>query len=116
MIAPGPKRDDDYLHNPVQIRARDASDLAAREPFQNALDFEAYNLGHLMTAACVHHRATGKSNLLDVAAKAADYLVAIARHPGPGYLAYIAVSTRRTTWGSSSSTGTHLPISGWPAP
>ena len=32
-----------------------------------------------MTAACVHHRATGKSNLLAVAVKAADYLVGVAR-------------------------------------
>ena len=29
--------------------------------------------GHLMTAACVHHRATGKTTLLQVAIKAADY-------------------------------------------
>jgi uncharacterized protein len=28
-----------------------------------------------MTAACVHHRATGKSNLMDVAKKAADFLI-----------------------------------------
>ena len=71
------QRDDGYLHTPVQIRAR-AGDQGA-EPFQNDLDFETYNLGHLMTAACVHHRATGKSNLLAVAVKAADYLVEIAR-------------------------------------
>ncbi|HEY2157067.1 MAG TPA: beta-L-arabinofuranosidase domain-containing protein, partial [Isosphaeraceae bacterium] len=64
------QRDDGYLHTPVQIRARGGA-----EPFHDSLDFEAYNLGHLMTAACVHHRATGKSNLLAVAAKAADYLV-----------------------------------------
>jgi DUF1680 family protein len=38
------------------------------------MDFETYNLGHLMTAACVHLRATGKTSLLDVARRAADYL------------------------------------------
>jgi len=35
---------------------------------------ELYNLGHLFTAAAVHHRVTGKVSLLDVAVKAADYL------------------------------------------
>lgn len=71
------QRDDGYLHTPVQIRARNGD--ADAEPFQNSLDFEAYNLGHLMSAACVHHRATGKTNLLGVATKAADYLLSVAR-------------------------------------
>jgi len=31
-------------------------------------------MGHLMTTACVHHRVTGKTNLLAVARKAADFL------------------------------------------
>ena len=35
---------------------------------------ELYNMGHLMTAASVHHLATGKSNFLAVARKLADYL------------------------------------------
>jgi len=35
---------------------------------------ELYVMGHLMSAACAHHRATGKSNFLDVAVKVADYL------------------------------------------
>lgn len=43
--------------------------------FDDKLSFEAYNFGHLMTAACVHHRGTGKTNLLDVAKKAADFLI-----------------------------------------
>jgi len=43
--------------------------------FDDQLSFEAYNLGHLMTAACVHHAATGKTNLLDIAKKAADFLI-----------------------------------------
>lgn len=71
------QRHDGYLHTPVQIRARNGDRDA--EPFHNSLDFEAYNLGHLMTAACVHHRATGKTNLLKVATRAADYLAAVAR-------------------------------------
>jgi hypothetical protein len=35
---------------------------------------ELYNMGHLLTAAAVHHRATGKTSLLDVARECADYL------------------------------------------
>jgi DUF1680 family protein len=33
-----------------------------------------YNLGHLFTTACVHYRATGRTNLLVIAIKAADFL------------------------------------------
>lgn len=43
--------------------------------FDDLLSFEAYNFGHLMTAAAVHHRVTGKRNLLDIAVKAADFLI-----------------------------------------
>jgi len=35
---------------------------------------ELYNMGHLLTAACIHHRVTGKRNFLEVAQKLADYL------------------------------------------
>jgi DUF1680 family protein len=73
------QRADGYLHTPVLIRQRN-SDTTAR-PFQDPLAFEAYNLGHLLTAACVHHRATGKTNFLAVARKAADFLDATFRHP-----------------------------------
>src|SRR5438874_2696135 len=41
-------------------------------------------MGHLMTAACVHHRATGKTNLLEVARKAADYLCKAFAAPDAG--------------------------------
>jgi DUF1680 family protein len=47
---------------------------ATARPFQDRLNFEPYNFGHLFTAACVHHRATGKRALLDVALRAADFL------------------------------------------
>jgi DUF1680 family protein len=43
--------------------------------FDDKLSFEAYNFGHLMTAACVHYRATGKTSLLDIAKKATDFLL-----------------------------------------
>jgi DUF1680 family protein len=43
--------------------------------FDDKLSFEAYNFGHLMTAACVHYQATGKTSLLNIAKKAADFLI-----------------------------------------
>jgi len=35
---------------------------------------ELYNMGHLLTAACIHRRAAGKDSFLAVALKAADFL------------------------------------------
>lgn len=35
---------------------------------------ELYTMGHLITAACAHYRITGKTSLLQVARKAADYI------------------------------------------
>ncbi|MBE2222769.1 MAG: glycoside hydrolase family 127 protein [Anaerolineae bacterium] len=66
------QREDGYLHTPVIIEQRQGIEQA-RE-FTERVDFETYNLGHLMTTACVHFRATGKTNLLDIARKATDYL------------------------------------------
>lgn len=43
--------------------------------FDDKLSFEAYNFGHLMTAACTHYRATGKTSLLNIAKKATDFLI-----------------------------------------
>lgn len=43
--------------------------------FDDQLSFEAYNFGHLMTAACIHYRATAKRSLLDIATRAADFLI-----------------------------------------
>ncbi|OPZ12115.1 MAG: Non-reducing end beta-L-arabinofuranosidase [candidate division BRC1 bacterium ADurb.BinA364] len=45
-----------------------------RERFIDPNHHECYVMGHLMTAACIHHRATGKANLLDVARRTADHL------------------------------------------
>ena len=40
-------------------------------------------MGHLMTAACVHHDVTGKDSLLAIARKAADFLDEAYRNPTP---------------------------------
>ncbi|MCF7973309.1 MAG: glycoside hydrolase family 127 protein [Phycisphaerae bacterium] len=66
------QRPDGYIHSPVVIQERTQSSAASA--FQERLDFETYNMGHLMTCACVHTRVTGKTSLLNVARKAADYL------------------------------------------
>ena len=66
------QRADGYLHTPVLIRAR-SGDAEAR-PFQDRNNFEMYNLGHLLTAACLHYRVTGRTNFLGVARRAADFL------------------------------------------
>lgn len=42
--------------------------------FQDIRHHELYVMGHLITAACIHHRVTGKTTLLDVATRTADYL------------------------------------------
>jgi DUF1680 family protein len=74
------QRADGYLHTPVLIANRNG---AAAKPFQDRLHFEMYNFGHLFTAACVHHRATGKKTFLAVAVKAADFLCRAFEHPTP---------------------------------
>jgi len=66
------QREDGYIHTPVVIRQRNQDGEV--EEFENRLDFETYNMGHLMTCACVHYRATGKTTLLGIAKKAADFL------------------------------------------
>ncbi len=67
------QREDGYLHTPVIIDQ--ANHPESKPEFRERLDFETYNLGHLMTAACVHYRATGKKTLLEVAEKAAGFLL-----------------------------------------
>jgi hypothetical protein len=44
-------------------------------------------MGHLLTAACVHHRVTGKDNFLQVARKTADFLYGVFK-PQPPELAH----------------------------
>ena len=73
------QRDDGYIHTPVLIAARNGDATAA--PFADRFNFEMYNMGHLMTAACRHHEVTGKATLLDIARKAADFLDSAFRRP-----------------------------------
>lgn len=66
------QEDDGYLYTPAIIEKR--KNKGTGSAFQDRVNFEAYNLGHLMTAASIHHRATGKTSLLEVAKKAGDFL------------------------------------------
>lgn len=86
------QRADGYIHTPVIIDEKnkgiDTHAVANKQTvigtkvgaenekgaFANRLNFEAYNLGHLMMAGIIHQRATGKNTLFDVAVKATDFL------------------------------------------
>jgi len=63
---------DGYIYTKNIIEQRKNGE---KKMFDDRLSFEAYNFGHLMTAACVHYRATGKTSLLGIASKAADFLI-----------------------------------------
>lgn len=40
--------------------------LTSKGRFANPHHHEIYNMGHLLTAACIHHRASGKDNFLEL--------------------------------------------------
>ena len=60
------QQDDGYISTPMQ--------LDGKEYWTNPRDHELYNMGHLLTAAAVHHNITGQDNFLEIATKLADYL------------------------------------------
>jgi DUF1680 family protein len=73
------QKDDGYIYTKNIIEqkktGKDKMPAGQKGRFDDQLSFEAYNFGHLMTAACVHYRATGKTTLLNIAKKAADFLI-----------------------------------------
>ena len=74
------QKEDGYIYTKSIIEQKKSG---KKEMFDDKLTFEAYNFGHLMTAACVHYRATGKSTLLNVAKKAADFLIGFYKNATP---------------------------------
>ncbi len=90
------QREDGYLHTPVIIaemnkraEQEDSAEVASigtkvgsgsEGAFGNRLNFETYNLGHLITAGIIHRRATGKNTLFDCSVKAADFLYNFYKH------------------------------------
>ena len=69
------QQEDGYLNSYYQVNKPDErwTDLDH--------DHELYCAGHLFEAAVAHHRATGKSSLLDIACRFADHIDAVF---GPG--------------------------------
>jgi len=57
---------DGYLSTPIGLKGA--------KRWQNLQNHELYNMGHLMTAANVHYRSTGKREFIDIAVRVADYL------------------------------------------
>jgi uncharacterized protein len=70
------QREDGYLHTKTIIPQRQGE---VAQEFADREHFETYNMGHLMTTACVHHRATGKDSMVVLARKAADYIERLCR-------------------------------------
>jgi uncharacterized protein len=70
-----------YIDTWMQLHQRAGETNLA--PMQTPERFEMYNLGQLLTAACVHYRATQKTNFLAVASKAADFLCDAFKNPTP---------------------------------
>ncbi len=83
------QRADGYIHTPVVIAEMNKGIDSHKQDqevtgtqtgkkndkaFENRLNFETYNLGHLMTAGIIHKRSTGKTTLFNVAIKATDFL------------------------------------------
>ena len=68
------QRADGYIHTPTIINQINIP--GGEKEFADRMNFETYNLGHLMTAACLHYRVTGQADFLNIAIKASDFLVA----------------------------------------
>lgn len=84
--------EDGYLHTMKQIGHGIKGFLHESEhpykskelaPFTVGGQHEFYNFGHLMTAACVHYRVTGKKNFLNIAIKSSDLIYEKFKDPSP---------------------------------
>ena len=101
------QRPDGYIHTPViiaelnkrkQTKAEEGDNTVVGTAvgtkddaaFGNRLNFETYNLGHLITAGIIHKRATGKTTLYDAAVKAGNFLYNFCKN-APGELAGNAI-------------------------
>jgi hypothetical protein len=60
------QEDDGYISTQITV--------TAKPRFQEPREHEFYNMGHLLTAACVHKRMTGKDTLLKIAIRTGDFL------------------------------------------
>ena len=60
------QEDDGYIATQITTRNKPR--------FTDPREHEVYSMGHLLTAACVHHRVTGKDSLLKVATRCGNFL------------------------------------------
>lgn len=72
---------DGYIATQIQLRGWPR--------FHNKSHHEVYVMGHLLSAACVHYRATGKTSFLNVARKTGDFLYRTFMPPRDPSLAHI---------------------------
>ena len=84
------QEEDGYISTPITIgHGMQTGGFDREKPFagkkrwQKGPDHEVYNMGHLMTAACIHYRATGKTSFLDIARKVGDHLYSVFKDPSP---------------------------------
>jgi DUF1680 family protein len=73
---------DGYISTNMTLQNRPRY-MKSADPNYGAQYHEMYNEGHLLTAACVHYRATGKENFLLVARKVADHLEKVFKPGAP---------------------------------
>lgn len=71
----GAQQSDGYIATQNLVRQRPR--------FQRPNHHEVYVMGHLLTAAAIHHRMTGKDTFLNVARKTGDFLFAQFRDKNP---------------------------------
>jgi len=72
---------DGYLSTNIQLDPK-------KKRWENINHHALYNMGHLISAACAHKRATGKDSFLNVARKVGDYLHGVFA-PRPPALAHM---------------------------
>lgn len=63
------QQNDGYIATQITVKGKPR--------FTNPGEHELYSMGHLLTAACVHKRMTGKTSLFEVAIRNADFLCEI---------------------------------------
>lgn len=82
------QQEDGYISTPIIIGSgievtglgKGPTPFKGVKRFERIEHHELYNMGHLMTAACAHYRATGKTAFLDIAKKVGDYLYRVFRN------------------------------------
>ena len=82
---------DGYLHTSTMIGKGTVISRGPDRPYEGPDNkrwvhlgyHELYSMGHLLTSACVHFRATGKTTFLSVAKKCADYLYTVFHSRNP---------------------------------